>query len=92
MATVPAMSVRVTSNPFDSSGEDIDPGFVDDQAQWYGYTQGAGGQQWDTQGVYQGGGEDNGDLPSEIPAEGSSRSAQPRPAETDDGNATGRAN
>ncbi len=92
MATVPAMSVRINaSNPFDSSGEDFDPGFVDDTAQWYGYTQGVGEQQWDTQSAYQGGGEDNGYMPSEIPAEESSSSTRSRPVEADDGSATGRA-
>ena len=79
-------------NPFDSSGEDFDPGFVDDQAQMFMNNQTAGGQQGDARDLYQGGGEDNGDMPSGIAAEQSPSPARSRPDGSDDGNFTGRAN
>ena len=91
MDNVPAMSVRVTSNIFDSSGEDLDPGFVEQPVQGFVHDPPLGGQQRDAQGVYQGGGGDNG-APSDIPAEGSPSPAQTHPAENAaDGNTAGAA-
>ena len=85
MAQVPAMSVRIASNPLDSSGEDYVPEFVEQHAQWFGETQEVGQQQWDTRDTHQGGGGDNGSVPSDIPAEGSPSPTQSRPAEAVDG-------
>ena len=48
-------------------------------------SQTADGQQGDTRGEYQGGGEDNGEMPSEIAAEQSPSPAHSRPAGTVDG-------
>ena len=69
----------------------MDPGFVEQPEQGFVHDPYLVGQQRDAQGVYQGGGEDNG-TPSDIPTEGFPGPAQTHPAErAADGNAAGAA-